>query len=177
MRRQLYILFILLQSTASLAQTERPGSDSLCSLISTFHKDQGYYCIYDTIALVETHIKNKPAIFAIRSVDVDGTNTPFAEIFVMTKGKLLLVRTDTLITTDCNPCQEPREFNGVSVRIKNGKKQVLLACSYFYLRHGLAGTVYRTFVYEFRGNPIKISRNPDSEEEFKSANVGEIDGE
>jgi hypothetical protein len=177
LRLKLYIFYFFLQSISTFGQTKSPDDDNLCSLIANFHRDSSFNCIYDTVALVDTHIKNTSVIFAVRSIDIKGTSTPFCEVFVLTNGKLKPARTDTLITNDCFPCHDPRDFDGISVRVKDGKKQVLLSCSYFYSRQNLAGTVYRKFVYEFSGNPIKIIRDKDSEEKFKSADVGEVTGE
>jgi hypothetical protein len=151
------------------------SSDSACELISIFYHDSTLYCIYDTIAIVNTAAKDTSVIFAIRYPELK--DTPCVEIFLVNNERITFIRKDTLITDDCVPCDSPRDFNGITQRRKKGYRQVLISCSYFYSRHGLVGTVYRTFVYKINSKPVRITRDLVTENKLKRTNIGKMDGE
>ena len=174
-----YLFSILALCTLTFplkAQSFANKADSICYALSVFYEDSNIYCKYDTLIEIANSFNDSSVVFALGYVDVKGIGTPSIDIYLSKAlQKFKLISQDTLITTDCVPCEDPRDIVSVSQKNKKGHKQLFVKCSYFYSRHDLAGTIYRSFIYNIQERPLKVLRNYSEELKYRYSDVGKID--
>ena len=159
----------------SQVQSDKNNADKICESISLFFKDPDIYCIYDTVIIVDNLKNDSSLVFAVGNFDIKGTSTQYVDIFA-SKGlkSFKRITRDTLLTSDCVPCDDPRDFLGIKIQKTKKSTQVIINCSYFYNRHQMAGTIYRSFVYDILFSPVSVRRNLDKEFKLRRTSVGKI---
>ena len=168
--------FGLLFDLKSQTQSDKNSADKICESISLYFKDPNIYCIYDKIIFVDNTKNDSSIVFAVGKIDIKGTSTQYVDIFASKELKSFRrITRDTLLTADCVPCDDPRDFLGIKIQKNNKSAQVIINCSYFYNRHQKAGTIYRSFVYDILFSPTTVQRNFDKEFKLRRTSVGKID--
>jgi hypothetical protein len=177
-KKIILVLAIFLLTNAYSAQSHGNDADKICESISIYFKDPNLYCIYDTLISVTTTANDSCIVFAIGRLDVKGISTNYVDIFISKNLKVFRrIRRDTLLTADCVPCDDPRDFLGLCIKGNKNTKQIVINCSYFYNRHQRAGTIYRSFVFDLISAPIWVRRNIDEEYKLRKSSIGKIDGD
>lgn len=171
------LTFGLLFELRSQPQSDSSNPNKICEAISLHFNDPDINCIYDTLFYIGNPKNDSSFVFAVGTIDISGKATKFVDIFV-SKGLTSFKRMtrDTLLTEDCVPCDDPREIIGIKVRKSKKTTRVTMNCSYFYNRHQMAGTIYRSFVYDISFTPTTLHRNLDKENKLRRAEIGEISG-